>query len=177
MLGTFGNLISCFVHERKHRLVKRYSGSVQNTSVAYEHGVLAEITGQQLEDMADPEFWSSRIGLINPRRPSRRLQEQLEYEFPGADLAAARAARFSCFGVCCVGDVVLFSRHGGVAAGYVVFHASVDGERSSLACNCSIYWDRALAVLLRGGSPQIRICLSRPARSWIHRFGRVGMPL
>lgn len=132
MLGTFGNLISCFVHERKHRLVKRYSGSVQNTAVAYEHGVLAEITGQHLEDMADPDFSSSRIGLINPRRPSRRLQEQLEYEFPGADLAAARAARFSCFGVCCVGDVVLFPRHGGVAAGYVVFHASVDGE--SISC-------------------------------------------
>ena len=41
-LRRFGTLVSCFVHERKHRMVKRYCNDMRNTST-FEWSVLAEV--------------------------------------------------------------------------------------------------------------------------------------
>ena len=40
-LRHFGTLVSCYVHERKHRMLKRYCNDIRNTTV-FEHSVLAE---------------------------------------------------------------------------------------------------------------------------------------
>jgi hypothetical protein len=40
-LRRFGTLVSCFVHERKHKMVKRYCNDMRNTS-SFEWSVLAE---------------------------------------------------------------------------------------------------------------------------------------
>jgi hypothetical protein len=41
----FGLLVACYVHERKHKMVKRYCNDLRNT-VAFEHSVLAEVNTQ-----------------------------------------------------------------------------------------------------------------------------------
>jgi len=40
-LRDVGTLVACFVHERKHRMLKRYCNDIRNTTV-FEHSVLAE---------------------------------------------------------------------------------------------------------------------------------------
>ena len=40
-LRDVGTLVACFVHERKHRMLKRYCNDIRNTT-AFEHSVLAE---------------------------------------------------------------------------------------------------------------------------------------
>ena len=40
-LRDAGTLVACFVHERKHRMLKRYCNDIRNTT-AFEHSVLAE---------------------------------------------------------------------------------------------------------------------------------------
>ena len=40
-LRDSGTLVACFVHERKHRMLKRYCNDIRNTT-AFEHSVLAE---------------------------------------------------------------------------------------------------------------------------------------
>ena len=39
---SFGMLIACFVHERKHKMLKRYCNDIQNTTI-FEHSVLSEV--------------------------------------------------------------------------------------------------------------------------------------
>ena len=40
-LRNAGTLVACFVHERKHRMLKRYCNDIRNTT-SFEHSVLAE---------------------------------------------------------------------------------------------------------------------------------------
>ena len=40
-LRDVGTLVACFVHERNHRMLKRYCNDIRNTT-AFEHSVLAE---------------------------------------------------------------------------------------------------------------------------------------
>jgi hypothetical protein len=42
-LMRHGTLIACYVHERKHRMLKRYCNDIRNTAV-FEHSVLAEVS-------------------------------------------------------------------------------------------------------------------------------------
>ena len=41
----FGMLVACYVHERKHKMVKRYLNDLRNT-ISFEHSVLAEVNTQ-----------------------------------------------------------------------------------------------------------------------------------
>ena len=41
-LEKFGTLVACYVHERKHKMLKRYCTDIRNTTV-FEHSVLAEV--------------------------------------------------------------------------------------------------------------------------------------
>ena len=47
-LRKFGMLASCFVHERKHKMVKRYANDMRNTRTnfdehSYEKSIMAEV--------------------------------------------------------------------------------------------------------------------------------------
>ena len=44
-LRRFGWLLACFVHERKHKMLKRYCNDIRNTAV-FEHSVLREVYQQ-----------------------------------------------------------------------------------------------------------------------------------
>ena len=42
-LRRFGTLIACFVHERKHKMLKRYCNDIRNTGI-FERSVLSEVS-------------------------------------------------------------------------------------------------------------------------------------
>ena len=49
-LQRLGMLLSCFVHERRHRMLKRYADDVKNTR-GYERTLLSEITCHHLASL------------------------------------------------------------------------------------------------------------------------------
>ena len=59
-LARFGTLISCFVHERKHKLLKRYCEDLRNT-LEFERSIMANVTCHHLTElMSDTAF---RFGI------------------------------------------------------------------------------------------------------------------
>ena len=52
-LKHFGLLLTCWVHERKHKMVKRYSDQVRNTKT-YEKSVLSEVICHHIAELTNP---------------------------------------------------------------------------------------------------------------------------
>lgn len=76
MLQTHGILIPCFVHERKHRVVKRFASDIRNTSRDYERSLLAQITN--LCKCACEDGTGSGARLLDPHtKPAQRTIEQI----------------------------------------------------------------------------------------------------
>ena len=83
-LANFGTLISCFVHERKHRMVKRYANEICNTR-SFEISVLNECTCHHLSHLAESSTFDFSIGLLNPRVAPRSLRDYLNRTFAISD--------------------------------------------------------------------------------------------
>ena len=134
-LARWGMLLSCFVHERKHRMVKRYCNDVQNLKTS-EWSVLSEVTCHHLAALKNTSTFNFSVGLLPPVRPASKKMLKFLCETVGRDdinCNTALAARVSMFAVCRTRDVVLLKNSTGqMVAAELWFHASVDGESVSL---------------------------------------------
>ena len=65
-LERFGCLLSCFCHERKHRLVKRFGDPVCNFNQSFEKSILADIIHVQLLDLRQDTFHVG-VSLVNEK--------------------------------------------------------------------------------------------------------------
>jgi hypothetical protein len=130
MLEHFGLLLSCFVHERHHKDVKRYGRHRDNTT-SYERGMIEEITLQQIHELDKIELSVTR--LVNPRDDNDKVRRALLALFPtGTHLLSASTAVVDCVEVHS-GDVVLLEDG---RIGEVWFHGSVTG----LLVSCVSVW-------------------------------------
>eukprot|EP00959_Pyramimonas_sp_CCMP1952_P296009 6192066-Pyramimonas_sp.AAC.1 len=67
-----------FLHERKHRFVKRYADARHNTK-NFDKGLMEEVTCQALYDIRS-EFL--RPELIHPRQASKKMRDVIWDMFP-----------------------------------------------------------------------------------------------
>jgi hypothetical protein len=137
-LGRFKFLPTCWVHERKHRMVKRYASDVYNLA-AFERTVLSEVTAHHVAGLDDESTFAFNIGLINSREAPAKLKAALAklFEVPFFVAGACRTAlqaRFSAHGICNTGDVVLVAPLGPSRfdVGMVYALAEVLGEAVAL---------------------------------------------
>jgi hypothetical protein len=136
-LTNFGCMLSCFVHERRHKLVKRYASLLLNTS-AYERSVLSEVICQHLADLAEPDSYTDKVGLVGSHAAKQTMISFLSDALvmpltPDIVHTSYRAQIQSS--ICNKGDVVLVqSTHDAaeMLAGEIWFHAEVDGICMSL---------------------------------------------
>ena len=111
-LGRFIMLLSCWVHERKHKMVKRYSSEVRNTNT-YETTILSEVTCHHLQEMESDTKFDLTIGLISPKPAKRRLIAFLRAQFAiehnaNVVFMTSASARVNEFEVCRPRDVVVY---------------------------------------------------------------------
>ena len=135
-LETWGFLPTCWVHERKHKLVKRYASDIQNTRI-YAHSVLSEIVAFQLTAVAEPGAFDTSTGLIDVRPPSKALAASIRACFPHAhEVVCAPTARLPTQTIITKGDVVLVKMAGDecCAASVVACIMRIDGT-SMVAVN------------------------------------------
>ena len=103
LLASFGVLISTLVHERKHRLIKRYA--TRKNLKSYEVGMIEEITSHML--------WDTQEGFLNSKRtakPTRMQTYTLTELFPNASVDTFRMhSKINIKNAsACAGDVVCF---------------------------------------------------------------------
>eukprot|EP00959_Pyramimonas_sp_CCMP1952_P327103 6847406-Pyramimonas_sp.AAC.1 len=85
-------LLATFVHERKHKVTKRYANARHNTC-SYEKGLLEDVTCHDLHDVSS-EFL--KCGLLDPRSASKELTNVTWATVPlfsGQPIVTARAAQ------------------------------------------------------------------------------------
>ena len=140
-LARFGCLPTCFVHERKHKVAKRYANAVQNTK-SFEKSILGETLAHHLAELKSNKVLKFGVALVNPKVAKPPLVQLLRESLAPAAVDAALCrhsleARILPAGSCYRRDVV-FIRSAGAAntmvAGEVWTHASVDGVCMTL-CN------------------------------------------
>jgi hypothetical protein len=128
MLRDHSIIFPCFVHERKHRELKRYAGMLRNTSCDFERSLLEDITNQQIGIVEDANF-SLLPRLCHPLpRPSVKIVDELRHTF-GYDVVIkiGKSARFSEWGIAAVGDLVLADVEGRKLVCELVLAIDVDG--------------------------------------------------
>ena len=137
-LKKFGCLPSCFVHERKHRVSKRYGGDVRNTR-NYDFSLLKEVCCHNLAGLKDNQL-SNHAGLVKPHEPNARLRatilESLGMEFRNSVIQVGAESQLDGGGFCSKGDAVLLRPpsqiNNGMSCGFVTLHMDIDGTPYSL---------------------------------------------
>ena len=121
-------LISCWVLERKHKVAKRFSQDVTNTSIDWERSVLAECTNAHLDALAAPDALRVDSHLVAKRPPSRADAALISLVFgAGHDVATSTFAKLSFGGSCAVGDVCAVTNAGGMMICRVLKLGDVNG--------------------------------------------------
>ena len=150
-LARFGTLLSCFVHERKHKLIRRYATPIANAKT-FEHSVLSEITGHHIAALNARGALNFDVGLVSPRRANARTRAALlgVLELLGDhEVHIAAESRFHAFETCRKGDVVFVKSGEGISVGQASCHAAIDGAPLSVVA-CwelkSMQWSSRSAV-------------------------------
>ena len=117
MWVKFGRLLTCWVQERKHKVVKRFIVDSKNPQ-GYEKKLMAEVTAQCVHDWSS---WSRLPGLMRPRVASGKVLDAIKHHlavtgdvFVSSECASP-SAKFSR------GDFVVFNASRNHAAGRVWF--------------------------------------------------------
>lgn len=112
-MRKFGMLQSCFVTERKHKLVRRYANDVQNMP-AFETATISELCCHMVANLKEPEPFSFKVGLRKPRACPKKLHKLVCRTLDlGADedIKCSSVCQYSELGTCSIGDMV-FVREG-----------------------------------------------------------------
>ena len=128
-LQNFRVLLSCFVHERKHRMIKKYAEDACNTLV-YERTILSEVLCHHFGQLRDNRTFDFNIGLINPRPVSRAVYDFLVNALELntiriQEVFSAKESRFSELATCNTGDAVILELDNTLCGGEVLAHLSV----------------------------------------------------
>lgn len=121
-----GLLVNCFVHERKHRELKRFGNHLFNTSSHFERTLIESILLCQLSILEDESEFPTGPLLIKPCLAPDDLADIVQSTFGMVgpvlySLEAAVRTSHRCY----ADDVVLFEIEGDRRAGQVWFHTSI----------------------------------------------------
>ena len=123
-LEQHGLLLNCFVHERKHKVVKEFAQYHRNTA-SYEYGLIADCYCQHLYDLCSWDKFDRSVGLRSPVTTAGKQHAQMLRLAVGAPddsvVNIARRARVSKSEVCGVRDVALCSNAPTIAVCEICF--------------------------------------------------------
>ena len=132
-------LVSCWVHERKHKEVKRYANNLSNTSSHFESNILESVLQVQLNTLSDPwEFPSADVVLASPRPASEEVRGVVQAASGlQGDVEVSNEVVCQDGHRCSIKDVVVFMLEGATYIGEVWIHARI-ADRS---LSCVSRWD------------------------------------
>ena len=126
-------VMSCWVHERKHRELKRYGTQSANSNMAntaYEAGLLRDVVLAQCKRMQEMHF-GSVVELVSPTPCDQRMQQAIHGILNAqivTDILLAKEAVLNCALHVHAGDVVLQKVGEQELIGEVYFYCKVMNE-------------------------------------------------
>ena len=113
-LRRWGRLLNCWVHERKHKLIKRFGNPMTNVHVDYSASVLREVTNYHVSVMRNEVRFTTEAVLIDERQPSKALLRDIR-RLLGENLhyMVAQSGRFNRWGTVTLRDIVLYKSPAG----------------------------------------------------------------
>ncbi|CAE8602384.1 unnamed protein product [Polarella glacialis] len=136
MLLRFGFLLAAFTHERKHRLVTRYTRDRKNLR-NWDAGAIEEITCHQMWELKQPFFLACATA-----RPRGKILYPLREMFPGVDDDAFVVVNDMCVngGRVCAGDVVSCLVDGQAQLGELLLNIAVQMPASYTVYSVIALW-------------------------------------
>jgi hypothetical protein len=133
-------LISCFVHERKHKEIKRYADQVDNTAFSYERSVLESCLRVHLDSLSCPDEMPTVLpSLINPSNAALQLTLVLHQALGSSSaILVSNDAYYGPSQRCSRGDVVVADINGSYDICQVWFHLSCENTCYS----CVSVWQK-----------------------------------
>ena len=130
-------LPGCLVHERKHRLLKRFGADTSNTG-CYETTLLREVLAHDLTALADAAWVSQGSpALVSPRKPTKKEAAIFASWFgSGLDIWVALAANLKP-GTCCRGDLAALKHPRPLAVVQLWFFLELDSNKWALVSPCT----------------------------------------
>ena len=125
-LTHHGCLLSCWVHERKHKSLKAFAQNIMS-GTAYESSLLSEVTCAHLHALRTEDTFNFQIGLLKRRATTPEIRATVADIFHCEDVVEGLESRFDAFSICSRGDVVLFRDEGGFTAGEIRRNLEIGG--------------------------------------------------
>jgi hypothetical protein len=131
-LARWGVLPTCWVHERKHKLTKRYAQDNSHSGPDYARFVLSEVLSHQLHDVCHTTSFDRSMGLVHRGQvkadsqlhrfvlASLELDEGLVYSY--------HTARLRLGGLCKKSDVVILGDGVDFCVGQIWIFAECSGR-------------------------------------------------
>ena len=143
-LKIHGCLLSCFVHERKHKVLKRFSNQM-NTAVSFETTLLKDVLAVQLEALTH-ELPNQEVRLLQKRDAGKTLRELVQgsLQSQAAVFQAAKAVHGGGF-QCSPGDVVTMQLQDGAHVGRIEFLVECEGRPMA----CVSEWEHVHGYMYR----------------------------
>ena len=133
-LQELGMLLTCWVHERKHRMIRRFCNDIQNTA-HFERSVMGAVVCQHLFELSSKKNFNYSVGLVDPRAAGTTLQTIVSDDLcagRATDVQTALKVRVNAWAVVVNGDVVLVKSGRSFTAAYVWKNVAVEGRCVSL---------------------------------------------
>ncbi|CAJ1351724.1 unnamed protein product [Effrenium voratum] len=139
-------LISCFTHERKHKMVKKLANHVLDTSKAFEKSVLSDIALQSMRELSDEERMSLGVVRILSKRPApRRLKDVLGPVLGTQEIFTAAQAVHGGGYLLSHNDAVCFTMDGCPRVGLAQYTVEADG----VCWTCVSPWETVHGCVFR----------------------------
>ena len=130
-LKKHGFLPNCFVHERKHRMPKRFANHNMNITSAWDSSVTKDVTCHHLQALQEDDGrFDVRSSLIQAHAPSKRILNALVSQFGEGNYMVANRARSPTYEQFYRRDMVIYREAGAQSLGQVtmIVSAEVNGE-------------------------------------------------
>jgi hypothetical protein len=131
-LRHHGFLLSCWVHERKHKEIKRYANEVCNCNRSFEGSVTESVLAVQIEALSQRcNLPSSSVHLVTPLPAPTNLARVVRDVLQLDDTYIVRtstSAQYALMQRCAKGDLAVAMLDGTLSVCQVWFHAEVADE-------------------------------------------------
>ena len=130
-LQHHGTLYSCFVHERKHKELKRYGTQLANTAGFYERHIIEHVMFVQTDVLRNADRYPDDLCfLVNPSPAPRSIYDMLAHSFDieADDVSHAKVADIKSMKVSRGDLVVAAGVDHDTLVGFVLFHCASGGE-------------------------------------------------
>jgi len=149
-LNKFGILPSCFTHERKHKLIKRYMTNIFNTR-SYETSILQEVACHELADLQILPDSNHKPVLLEQRQASAKLlvcfSGLLDQQLDGSLCFTSAVLCLPTAGRCYKNDIVILCCSNDLDAAKILFHVNYDGVCYSFVSMMEmVSFDRSLGI-------------------------------